>query len=278
MSPYVAGAMNDLPALQQKLLHWLRQRQDLGMVPATEIARWKAFFEKVPAVATSTFPFAFPHTGELLATASSLSSSAQLLCLPSGVSAERQSALLSIRGIVSAEQLGPLVEPIPYPGYSAKERDRKVNAARGLNGADRGERERGRGRGRGRARGCAAEGNVAKAEDPLAVLLAEAPDTELDMFYPSEIVRERFLYDSGTPQRQHEVTWSPSVTSMHKNAAFQKSRVERIRSESSDGKHALVEWRNTWEKADAWDERMHRTRRQDPDVPAWLRPGGGRGI
>ena len=113
MSPYVAGAMKDLPALQQKLLHWLRQRQDLGMVPVTEIARWKAFFAKIPAVATSTFSFEFPRTGILPVAVASSSSSAQLLFLPSGVSAERQSALLSVRGIVSAEQLGPLVEPIP---------------------------------------------------------------------------------------------------------------------------------------------------------------------
>jgi hypothetical protein len=74
VSPYVAGAMKDLPALQQKLLHWLRQRQDLGMVPATEIARWKAFFAKIPAVATSTFSFEFPRTGILpVAVASSRS-------------------------------------------------------------------------------------------------------------------------------------------------------------------------------------------------------------
>jgi hypothetical protein len=74
------------------------------------------------------------------------------------------------------------------------------------------------------------------------------------MLYPAEIVRERFLYDSGAPQRQYEVTWSPSVTSKHKSVTFQRSRVERIVKESSDGKHALVEWRSTWEKADAWDE------------------------
>jgi hypothetical protein len=85
-------------------------------------------------------------------------------------------------------------------------------------------------------------------------LLVAAPDTELDMFYPSEIVRERFHCDSGAPQRQYEVTFSQSVTSKHKNATFQKSRVECIVKESSHGKHALVEWRNTWEKSDAWDE------------------------
>ena len=218
------------------------------MVPATEIARWKAFFAKIPAVATSTFSFEFPRTGILPVAFASSSSSAQLLCLPSGVSAERQRALLSARGIVSAEQAGPLVEPIPYPGYSAKERDRKVKAARGPDAVARGKR------GRGRGRSGAAEANAADTADPLALLLVDAPDTELDMFYPTEIVRERFLCDSGAPQRQYEVTWNPSVTSKHKNATFQKSRVECIVKESSDGKHALVKWRNTWEKADAWDE------------------------
>ena len=145
---------------------------------------------------------------------------------------------------MSAEQAGPLVEPIPYPGYSAKERDRKVKAARGPNAVARGNRGRGRGRGRGRSGAAAA--NAADAADPLALLLAEASDAELDVFYLSEIVRERYLCESGAPQCQYEVTWSPIVTSKHKNVAFQKSRVERIRSESSDGKHALVEWRNTW--------------------------------
>ena len=48
------------------------------------------------------------------------------------------------------------------------------------------------------------------------------------MFYPSEIVRERFLCDSGAPQRQYEVTWNPSVTSKHKNATLEEpSRVHR---------------------------------------------------
>ena len=44
------------------------------------------------------------------------------------------------------------------------------------------------------------------------------------------------------------------MTSKHKKASFAKSKVQSIQKESSDGKHALVEWRNTWEKADAWDE------------------------
>ena len=96
----------------------------LSVVPATEIV-----FKKYQLL--GTFPFAFPHTGELPAV-SGWSCSAQLLCLPSGVSAERQNALLSVRGIVSAEQPGPLDEPIPYPGYSAKERDRKIKARVGL--------------------------------------------------------------------------------------------------------------------------------------------------
>jgi hypothetical protein len=163
---------------------------------------------------------------------------------PAHISAQRQQQLQVLHSHVSQEQKGPSVEPIPYPGYSEAERNRQVRQAKGNGG-----RARGSGRAGARGRGRGADASAAAPTGPLAQLLASAPDTQLDCFYPLEITCERYLYD----QRQYEVRWNASVTSKHKKAPFKTKKILRVITESADRKYALVEWRDTWEKADDFD-------------------------
>ena len=148
------------------------------------------------------------------------------------------------------ELTGPPVEPITYPGYGAKDR-KALLKAQGLSASSRGgwrgrggrggRGARGRGRGRGR-RGAAHEPDAA-----LTALLAQAPDTELDNFYPRAILDEKYVRD----QRQYQVSWHESVTARHKRG--NKTRISKVVQESADGKFALVEWKDTWEKASEMD-------------------------
>ena len=91
--------------------------------------------------------------------------------------------------------------------------------------------------------------NVFCAASSVSELLAEAPATKVDMFYPLEIVCERFIYG----QRQYEVSWFSSVTTKHKSPHFKKNKIARIIKSTQDGTYALVDWRSTWEKADTMD-------------------------
>ena len=88
----------------------------------------------------------------------------------------------------------------------------------------------------------------------LASLLARAPGTELDSFYPCEICREIYWHD----QRQYEVSWFPSVVNASTRASF-RSRIHSAIEDCGDGKYSLVKWRDTWENADAWDNDKDKT-------------------
>jgi hypothetical protein len=100
-------------------------------------------------------------------------------------------------------QAGPSYEPVTYPGYSKAARTRQKNAG--------GARTQGRGSERGRGRGRGGAGPEIDAE--LSDLLAQASDTELDSFYLSEILDEKFVRE----QRQYLIRREVSVTSKHKN-------------------------------------------------------------
>ena len=119
----------------------------------------------------------------------------------------------------------------------------------GVECAVRGPGRRGPGRGRGSrggkagGRGRAGKRGQAPGRVALEDLLAQATDTKVNVFYPSEIVKERYVRD----QRQYDLTWHNSVTSKHKST--HKSRIARIVKETTDGKHALVQWNSTFECA-----------------------------
>jgi hypothetical protein len=247
VTPYDVGAFTALTAKQSKLLKWLNKRKDVGLASDAQIAQWRAFFMSIPSCATRTFEFVFPgSSGAVSAVAAAPSVGASAVASlpllrhpPAHLSAPRQQQLQVLQSHLCGEQKGPSVEPIPYPGYSAAERDRLVRQAKGNVGRARG---RGRSDARGRGRGPGVNG-------PLAQLLASVPDTQLDCFYPLEIICERYLYD----QRQYEVKWNASVTSKHKKAAFKTKKILSVVTESADSKYALVEWRDTWEMADDFD-------------------------
>ena len=78
-------------------------------------------------------------------------------------------------------------------------------------------------------------------------MLGQAPDTELDNFYPRAILDEKYVRD----QRQYLVSWHESVTGKHKKG--NKRRISQVVQESVDGKFALVEWKDTWEKGSEMD-------------------------
>ena len=111
-----------------------------------------------------------------------------------------------------------------------------------------GERGQARGRGRGRGRAGQRQGRGVRGGDALQALLDQAPNTELDFFYPAEIVQERFLRG----ERQYLLVWIDSVTSKHSQKKT-KARIAEVKQSSSDGKYALVSWKEWWENAGVWD-------------------------
>ena len=233
VSPLSKSAMGELPGLQKSVLKWLARRVEQGLATQGDIELWRVFFKKVPGV--STFPLLFPDS---VARTSSTPTPFAARPLPA-VSASRQSELANVAQVVLDEQSGPSVEPIPYPGYTNKKRKQLEAASRGGRGA-----VRGRGRGRGRSgRGGRGRGASQSQDVHLDALLAQTPNTDVDSFYYDEIVCERWLYD----QRQYQVTWHSSVTSKHKGTF--KTRVRKVLLETSDRKHALVEWLPSWELA-----------------------------
>ncbi len=77
-----------------------------------------------------------------------------------GIGLKRQNALNKMQGLISSEQSGPAVEPIPYPGYSDADRKRILRGRSSPPGRVRGRGRGCGGHGRGRGRGRVAAGDV----------------------------------------------------------------------------------------------------------------------